>query len=154
MIDYDVGMAGAELTPAQVSAQLACRNVLMVFIHLIDEGRSLELVELFAEDGVMEAVPHTFRGRREIRDFLTSRAGGEGTRRTVHALANMQFRHVSDTEVHCSSVFTLFAYDAAQPRANLTPGALYSLEDSFRKDADGVWRFAHHRRALIVEGGA
>jgi hypothetical protein len=153
MIDYDVARAGASLTPEQVSAQLACRNVLVTFLHLIDEGRSLELPALFAEDGVMEAVPHVFAGRKAIRDFLESRAGGESTRRTVHALANTQFRHVSGTEVHASSVFAVYAYDAGRDKADLTPEALCTLEDRFARGSDGVWRFAHHRRAYIVQHG-
>ena len=151
-MDYGVARAGAELSGAQIAAELACRRVLATFIHLIDEDRSLELVDLFSEDGVMEAVPHTFRGRKEIRDFLTARAGGAPTRRTVHAVSNSIFRHVSDREVHCNSVMTLFAFDAGQAKANLTPSALCTLEDRFVKDADGVWRFGHHRRAYIVEG--
>lgn len=153
MIDYDVANAGASLTPQQVADQLACRNVLVTFLHLIDEGRSLELPELFAEDGVMEAVPHSFAGRKAIREFLTSRAGGENTRRTIHALANTQFRHVSDTEVHASSVFAVHVYQAGEPKADLTPEALCTLEDRFVKGGDGVWRFGHHRRAYIVQHG-
>ncbi|MGE0667877.1 MAG: nuclear transport factor 2 family protein [Sphingomonadales bacterium] len=153
MIDYDVARAGAERTQAQVAAELACRNVLVTFLHLIDEGRSLELPDLFAEDGVMEAVPHSFVGRKAIRDFLQSRANSESTRRTVHALANTQFRHVSATEVQASSVFAVYAYDSAKDKADLTPEALCTLEDRFVKGGDGVWRFAHHRRAYIVQHG-
>ena len=150
-MDYQVETAGAELSPTQIAAQLACANVLTVFIHLIDDNRSLELVDLFAEDGVMEAVPHTFSGRTQIREFLASRAGGAPTRRTVHALSNSVFRHVSEREVHCVSVMTVFAFDASQPRADLTPDSLCKLEDRFVRDTDGVWRFAHHRRSFIVQ---
>lgn len=152
-MDYQVEKAGAELSPSQIAAQLACANVLTVLIHLIDENRSLELVDLFSEDGVMEAVPHTFSGRKQIREFLASRAGGAPTRRTVHMLSNSAFRHVSDREVHCTSVMTVFAYDASQSAANLIPDSLCKLEDRFVKDPDGVWRFGHHRRSFIVQNG-
>lgn len=151
-MEYQVEKAGAELSAPRIAAQLACTNVLMVFVHLIDENRSLELVDLFAEDGVMEAVPHSFSGRMKIREFLTSRAGGAPTRRTVHAVSNSVFQHVSDREVLCSSVLTVYAYDASQSKANLTPDSICQLDDRFVKDTDGVWRFAHHRRSYIVQG--
>lgn len=151
-MDYQVEKAGAELSPSQIAAQLACTNVLMVFVHLIDENRSLELVDLFAGDGVMEAVPHTFSGRKQIREFLASRAGGAPTRRTVHTVSNSVFQHVSDREVLCSSVLTVYAYDAAQSKASLVPDSICQLDDRFVKDTDDVWRFGHHRRSYIVQG--
>jgi 3-phenylpropionate/cinnamic acid dioxygenase small subunit len=79
---------------SELATREQIRDTITRYAHCVDGGRFDDLVELFADDGVLEVEgepPH--RGRGAIRDFVTGTghdlAAGTGAPRIRHHVSNV-----------------------------------------------------------------
>ena len=120
----------------ELAAREAIRETVARYAHLVDRGRIDELVELFVEDGVLEAGDRPpARGRAAIRELFL-----ETGKRLASASARPLIRHhVSNLlacrqlpELHASRSLTLcrpqpLAARCAPIRGAAPPGRLHAM---------------------------
>jgi uncharacterized protein (TIGR02246 family) len=110
-----------------------------------DAGRFDPMLELFAEDAVLEAPGATLRGRAAIRRFFEGVAAGAGGRREVRLLRHYTATHQID--VRSESQARGRCYYAVLTEKGLDHWGRYV--DEYRR-VEGRWLF--QRRRVSVDG--
>jgi len=138
------------MTPAELAAREAIRDLAARYNALGDAGRLGALCELFADDAVLELDGRRCAGRGAIRALFESAAeearSGDGVRLLRHFTAT----HVIDLADAGRASGRLY-YQVLTERG-LDHWGRYL--DEYRVDA-GRWRFAHRRATVdgLVAGG-
>lgn len=132
----------------EVSARLGVEDTIARYARCADSGRSVELAELFAEDGVLAVDGDERRGRETIAAYLegnkASLAGSAaGGGRIRHHVSSLRIDFPNPDEAHATSYF--LAITAAGP----DHWGVY--RDRLVRQGDR-WLFA--RREAIPEGAA
>jgi uncharacterized protein (TIGR02246 family) len=120
--------------------ELAVRNLLSRYAHLLDGRKPDEFAALFADDALLSAAGNELRGREQIRGFVVSlldKAPGK------HVTVNTDLRPASAHRVEATSDFVLLARHADS--WSIARAGRY--DDVLERDAAGVWRF---RTRVIV----
>jgi ketosteroid isomerase-like protein len=86
------------VTPGELAAREAIRDLVARYNASGDAGRLDPLLELFAEDALLEVPGASLRGRGEIRAFFEGVVRGEGGRRRVAHLRHFTATHQIDLE--------------------------------------------------------
>ena len=132
------------MEPWEVAAREEIRELVAAYAHLADTGRFDQLLDLFAEDGVLHGgdAPEA-RGREEIRRFLT---GTGADLRSVSPVALIR-HHVSNLSIE------VLGPDEARGIAyffvvtDLGPDHWGRYRDQYVRET-GRWRFKHRRARL------
>jgi hypothetical protein len=138
------------MTPAELAAREAIRDLAVRYNALGDAGRLDALCELFTEDGVLELDGRTCEGRREILALLEGAAEEARRGGGVRLLRHFTSTHVIDVGEGGSARGRLY-YQVLTERG-LDHWGRYL--DEYRLEG-GCWRFARRRATLdgLVPGG-
>ena len=120
--------------------ELAIRNLLARYAHMLDGRKPDEFIALFAEHALLSAAGNEFRGREPIRGFVVSLLDKEPGK---HVTINTYLRAASADQVDATSDFLLLARRADSWSISLAG----RYDDVLERDAVGVWRF---RTRVIV----
>lgn len=135
----------------ELEAREAIRELVAAYTWAGDRGRSAELVDLFAADGVLDAGAHggSWEGRDRIRaeleavaDRVAATGGSPGPVR--HHVSNVRIRLLGEAEAE------VMAYFAVLTTIGLDHWGRY--RDRVVRSDDGAWRFAE--RSVRVDGHA
>jgi ketosteroid isomerase-like protein len=133
--------------PWELAAREAIRDVIARYAALVDRGRFDALLELFADDAVLEAGDRPpARGRAAIREFLA----GTGERLARATLRPVIRHHVSTVviDVDGPSAATATSYFLAITERG--PDHWGRYRDRFVRD--GRWQIGH--RTVRIDGRA
>jgi uncharacterized protein (TIGR02246 family) len=133
------------VSPAELAAREAIRDLVARYNALGDAGRLAELAELFCEDAELEVEGRPHQGRAAIRALFEAaaaeaRAGGGG-RRLRHFTATHAIDVLAEGRARGRSYYLVLT------EAGLDHWGRYT--DAYRIDG-GRWRF--ERRAVSVDG--
>lgn len=122
---------------AQLVSRDQIRELVASYTHLGDGGRLDAMVQLFADDAVLEGADARYAGHVEIRGFFDGIVGSrtEATRRTFvrHHIANVTITlHSADT-ASGASYWTVYSDDGFESSGR--------YRDEYTRGADGRWRF-------------
>ena len=107
-------LGGEARTPAQVSAVLACEELIIGFCDLMDEGAIEKALDLHRADAVFYDLDGAeIRGREAIAAWLGRVRLRDPGRSTLHVPSNIRFLEVADDTAECRAVITVF--DLIQP---------------------------------------
>ena len=120
--------------------ELAVRNVLSRYAHLLDGREPDGFAALFTDDAVLSAAGNEFRGREQIRGFVVSLLDKQPGK---HVTVNTDLRPANADRVEATSDFLLLARSAG----SWSIGRAGRYDDVLERDAAGVWRF---RNRVIV----
>ena len=112
--------------------ELAIRNLLSRYAHMLDGREPDEFAALFADDGELSAAGNEFRGRDEIRGFVVALFDKEPGK---HVTVNSDLRAASADRVEATSDFLLLARRAGSWGIRLAG----RYDDVVERDAAGVW---------------
>ncbi|MBX3314336.1 MAG: nuclear transport factor 2 family protein [Actinobacteria bacterium] len=133
----------------ELEAREAIRDLVAAYTWAGDRGRSAELVDLFAIDGVLDAGTHggAWEGRDRIRaelDAVAERvvAAGGSPGPVRHHVSNVRIRLIDHDEAEVLSYFAVLT------TIGLDHWGRY--RDRVVRDDDGAWRFAE--RSVRVDG--
>ncbi len=132
-----------------ISARLACEDLMVESYRLVDEGHASSVAGLFTDDGrftVTGAVD--VAGKAALAEFFSAREA-DSSRQTRHCLSNLSFNASSPGEATVRATLMLFVL--GENRAS-TPSALADVRDRYRREG-GNWRIAE-RTTTLVAGGA
>jgi ketosteroid isomerase-like protein len=133
------------MEPWELDARECIRDLVARYNASGDSARFDAMLELFAEDAVLEVPDGRFEGRAAIRAFFEGVARGDGGRRPVrrlrHHTATHQIDLVSESEARGRCYYQVLT------EAGLDHWGVY--QDVYRKHA-GRWVFA--RRRVSVDG--
>jgi uncharacterized protein (TIGR02246 family) len=133
------------MEPWELDARECIRDLVARYNASGDSARFDAMLELFAEDAVLEVPGGRFEGRAAIRAFFEGVARGEGGRRPVRRLRHFTATHqidlVSGSEARGRCYYQVLT------EAGLDHWGVY--QDVYRK-VEGRWRFAH--RSASVDG--
>lgn len=136
MTDSATISVGQERDAAAVAAISACRELINRSFVLGDAGRRAEVADLFVEDGVLVFLGERAEGRTAIRQTFAERdASG---RRTVHAIATMDFHRVTDDEIGVHTVVLFYLLSEGDP-LSLTA---FALADDVLVKSGSTWRLS------------
>jgi ketosteroid isomerase-like protein len=111
------------------------------FAYRIDHGLSDQVADLFTEDGSYgRSTGERSVGRDAIRRAYATRSD-RGPRTARHVFTNLRLTEVAEDRVEATSILTLFAHDGPPPHA-AEPLLVADYDDTYRRGADGRWRFA------------
>jgi ketosteroid isomerase-like protein len=132
------------MDPWELAAREAIRELVARYAHLADTGRFDELLELFAEDAVLEpGEAPAARGRDAIRAFLTgtgaSLAAASGRPLIRHHVSNLRIDVHSPCAAEGSSYFFVVTERG--------PDHWGRYRDTY-VNSGGRWRFASRRARL------
>ena len=127
--------------------RLAIEELVHRHSWLIDHGQAGRLPELFTEDASLIGVGPDKHGRAAIAAWATAREA-MGDRRSRHLNANVVLDPVAPDEVRGTVALTLYRHDGPGP-GSAAPLAVAEYADIYRKGADGAWRFAERRLAVV-----
>lgn len=128
----------------ELIAREEIRELVAAYAQLADGGRFDELLELFAEDGVLHGgdAPEA-RGRDAIRAFLTGTGADlqdvTAVRLIRHHVSNLHIEVVSEDEARGTAYFFVVT--------DRGPDHWGRYRDHYVR-RDGRWRFAHRRARL------
>jgi hypothetical protein len=145
---------------SELVAREAARDLVARYTWARDRGRSVELAELFALDGVLDVGDHG--GRWEGRDGIARRldsvtervaAAGRSPGPVRHHVSSLLVDLVSPTEATASSYFLVLAGSGVDHWGR--------YRDHLAVGSDGIWRFAeptvrvdgHVPGSVMVVGG-
>ncbi len=126
-------------------ARAQIRHLQSVYNNAGDRGKIVDLISVFAEDGVMETPGETHAGRQAIYDYLTNVAGaklpdGIDMRGARHHLTTSRIEFPSEIEAEA------WTYFLVTRRGMMLQEGLYV--DRFVKQADS-WLIAHRRVKML-----
>jgi uncharacterized protein (TIGR02246 family) len=124
----------------EAADELAVRNLLSRYAHLLDGREPDEFAALFAADALLSAPGNELRGREQIRGFVVSLLDKTPGK---HVTFNTDLRPASADRVEATSDFVLLARHAD----SWSIGRAGRYDDVLERDAAGVWRF---RTRVIV----
>lgn len=133
----------------ELDARESIRDLVAAYTWAGDRGRSAELAELFAVDGVLDAGTHggAWEGRERIRaeldavaDRVVATGGAQGPVR--HHVSNVRIR------LEGREAAEVMSYFAVLTTIGLDHWGRY--RDRVVRDDDGTWRFAE--RTVRVDG--
>jgi uncharacterized protein (TIGR02246 family) len=131
----------------ELDARECIRDLVARYNASGDSGRFDAMLELFAEDAVLEVPGRRIEGRAAIRSFFEGVARGEGGRPRVRVLRHFTATHqidlVSESEARGRCYYQVLT------EAGLDHWGVY--QDVYRKQ-EGRWVFA--RRRASVDGSA
>jgi hypothetical protein len=132
-----------EMTEITADAPADVLRLPLLYARFADEGRSDDMVTLFAEDGVMDVGARVAHGREELAQFFgPSRPPKDARQRTKHVITNVQVTEYAPDRASVLSYFQVLA------KQGLTSWGRYI--DEVARGADGEWRIA--RRVVAVDG--
>lgn len=133
------------MQPWELEARESIRDLVARYNANGDSGRFDAMLELFAEDAVLEVPGRRIEGRAAIRAFFEGVARGDAGRRPIRLLRHFTATHqidlVSETEARGRCYYQVLT------EAGLDHWGRYT--DTYRK-LEGRWRFAH--RSASVDG--
>lgn len=134
---------------SELAAREALRDLVARYTWAGDRGRSQELADLFAADGVLDVGPHGGRweGRPEIvrqLDAVAERVAAAGTSPgpVRHHVSSLLIDVDTPTEANASAYFLVITTIGVDHWGR--------YRDRFAVSADGMWRFAE--RTVRVDG--
>jgi hypothetical protein len=125
----------------ELAVHEAVRQTIARYAHLVDRGRLDELVQLFSEDGTLEAgdLP-AVHGRQAIREFLESTR----TRLAARMPRPLIRHHVSSVQIDLVGRDAASAYSYFFVVTERGPDHWGRYRDRL-VPVDGRWLFAHRR---------
>lgn len=129
------------MEPWETAAREEIREIIARYALLGDRGKWAELAALFVPDGIFEinVRPHPFVGREAIAGCMASL--GEG---------NVELPQITYVRHHVSNVTIDFESETAATGesywhviADIGLWRWGRYRDTYRRDDDGRWRFAH-----------
>jgi hypothetical protein len=142
------GDCGQEPNDNYMRAQLACQEMVIESLRLIDDGQASKVRAMFVADGEHTLNGAVFAGEALTAFFNARQAMTE--RRTRHCVSNLSFRLHSQNcaEVRSTVVVYLLSLDTDEQRR--IPRGIVDFNDRFvRKDEH--W-YLSRREATIVAG--
>jgi hypothetical protein len=128
----------------------ACRDLVMRYTVLVDDGRADEVADLFTRDGRWVAPGLELRGRDELREGFARRAQ-RTDRVSRHVCTNFHLSEVSADHAVGSVYLTLYRHDRADGEAgpvDHTRSAMVGVyRDRFTRTEAG-WLIADRRLEL------
>lgn len=111
------------------------------FAWLIDHEDGRGVAELFTTQGSysLNGTQFNLQGRRSIDEFYEHRRAA-GPRTSRHLFSNLHLVDGDETRATGTCVLTLHAANGHPPHP-LEPVMVADYEDSYVRDADGIWRF-------------
>ncbi|MGW8202294.1 nuclear transport factor 2 family protein [Sphingomonas bisphenolicum] len=139
--------AGVVLTNEAIKARLACEDLVMTSIKLIDDGFAEQARPLFTNDAVHTANGTVFQGEGVTQMFAARQARGGVTR---HCVTNLVFRQTSDTTATIWSICVVYGLSQDDESKRKIPHAVIDFTDSFERQSDGRWMITR-REATAAE---
>ena len=129
------------MEPRELAAREHIREAIARYAHLVDTGRLDELLELFTEDGVLEAGDRPpAHGRAAIRALFVD----TGTRLAAGARRPFIRHHVSNVAIEVTGPASASAVSYFLVVTERGPDHWGRYRDRFAAH-DGRWLFAHRR---------
>ena len=125
-----------------VSQLLTLSGISSAFGHLVDQGRAIECVDLFAPDAQLifaagSPKPGTLNGLEAIRAFLTSRQAMTHVT-TRHLATNFRMDWDGGAEARLGSLLTVFRSENATRQPIIS--VVCDIEEIFARDQAGRWQ--------------
>ncbi len=136
--------------PVDPGTRQAIEQLVAEHAWLIDHGQADRVAALFTEDARLLGIGPDKIGQAAIRAWTAERAAMTG-RRSRHVQSNLRLVAVSPNECRGTVVLTLYRHDGPG-KADPAPLMVAEYDDTYRKGADDVWRFAERRLSVLFGG--
>lgn len=145
-------VAAPALARDETADRVAIEQLTVEYGYLLDHGRADELAALFTPDGVFENPNQKMRavGREAIAAFYARRAAEPRT--TRHVSTNLRIIFETPDRATGTRLITYYRGDGVEPPFPAKPGSVGEYSEIYERDADGRWRFAFRRQAIIFSG--
>jgi hypothetical protein len=140
------GKPGVEPSHSSITVRAACTDLIHAFAHLIDNGRAIETVDLFAEIGSLGSSRGTNKGKEALRAVMEQRQA-MSERRTCHVVSNIVFTSLESDSPKASSVLTLYLLGE---NSSAAPRAISRFDDEFVRSSGGRWMFLSRIASLLA----
>ena len=134
----------------ELADRLAIEQLVVEYAYLLDHGRANELAALFTSDGVLETLGERAHGRPAIAAFYAKRAADSRT--TRHITTNLRLVFEAPDRASGTRLILYFRGDGDGPPFPASPGSVGEYSETFRREADGRWRFASRTNTLLFAG--
>lgn len=131
----------------RIAIEHACTRLMVRYCHLVDSYSHVDLVELFAQDGVWDGVKGPLKGHDAIRGYLDAKAPSYGR----HHVTNMLVDVKDHDHAEGSCYFTFYTapgHKGDGPAPSVAPTVMGRYVDKYVRAATG-WRIAH--RKMVIE---
>jgi hypothetical protein len=122
------------------------------FCHYLDHGHVAQLVDLFTEEAFYAHGDRVTRGRSEIDELFSARAGKSRTSR--HFQTSLRVKVLSETQATGHSTCMTFAADGKPPIYGANPILVADFIDEYRRCKDGRWRIERRQIDRIFVDGS
>jgi hypothetical protein len=114
---------------------------------LIDHGQADRVGDLFIEDGALYGAGPDKHGRAAIAAWGAQRAAMH-QRRSRHVHGNILIEPLEADAARGWTILTLYRHDGPG-EASSSPLLVAEYADLYRREPDGVWRFAERRLSVL-----
>ena len=119
------------------------------FGYHLDNGNVDEFLALFTDDILYSNTARILSGKAEMEAFFRNRAAGGRVSRHIYSGLRLSFK--SATLAHSTSIWLTFAGSGTIPISPADPFVVADINDVYRLDGDGMWRFAErHIKQVFV----
>ena len=143
-------MSGQPTARSRIEDEAACVRLGVDFAHGLDARHYPAVLQLFAEDGVLDRMGTVFTGQAEIGGFLAARPTGMTTR---HLCTNFRIDFEGDDQA-TGACYVLFFQGTADANASaptaVGPPSVVEYHDRFIRTAAG-WRIRERRIRMAIQ---
>ena len=129
--------------------RMAIEDLLTRFGRYADQGDGERLALLFLPSGVLNVNARVAQGQEAIARMTRERTA-DASRRTRHIWSNLLIEVDDAGEVRTSAIQTTYDQQGETPAA----ARVSDLSDTFRRNAEGAWRFASRTVTRQINVGA
>ncbi|MFT6956804.1 MAG: hypothetical protein ACJAYC_001810 [Halieaceae bacterium] len=121
------------------------------FCHYLDHGQVAKLVDLFTAEAFYAHGDRVTRGRVEIDELFSARAGK--SRISRHFQTSLRLKISTQTQATGHSTCLTFAADGKPPIYDANPILVADFIDQYRRCKDGRWRIERRQiNRIFVDG--
>ncbi|MSP42721.1 MAG: nuclear transport factor 2 family protein [Alphaproteobacteria bacterium] len=136
------------MNDAQIDAiERACEKISISYARHIDFFEYDAFVNLFTEDGELQVLGATLKGRNAMMGFLTARPAN---RKSLHIFTNIWTNVIDENHAEGVTYLSLFRADQDGEKAAKVPGPMMAgyYRDKFVRTPKG-WRFARRDATML-----
>jgi len=147
-IDY-AARAGFAATGDELRIRLACEDLVLTTLQLIDDGEARRARPLFTKQAAHTVNDAEYRGEA-LTQFFSDREAMEG-RVTRHTVMNLVFRQLSADRAVIRSICVVYLISLEEEVQRRIPRGIVDFVDTFELQQDGRWLICR-REATLVAG--